>query len=64
LHVATDIHGIPVTLETLAGFASLQVKQGNLEHAFVFVLMILYHSTGYKKPKTAPSLCGPTWESN
>ncbi len=41
LHIATDIHGTPVALEALAGFASLQAKQGDMEHALELLLMVL-----------------------
>ena len=43
LHIATDIHGTPVALEALVGFASLQVQQGDMEHALELLLMALNH---------------------
>ena len=43
LRIATDIRATPVALEGLASFASLQAKQGKLEHALELLLMVLNH---------------------
>jgi tetratricopeptide (TPR) repeat protein len=43
LRIATDIHGTPVALEALAGFASLQATQGEREHALEVLLLVLNH---------------------
>jgi len=40
LRIATDIHGTPVALEALAGFASLQAKRGELEYALELLLIV------------------------
>jgi tetratricopeptide (TPR) repeat protein len=51
LRIAADIHGMPVALEALAGFASLQAKQGDLEHALELVWMVLHHSASLEETK-------------
>jgi predicted ATPase/transcriptional regulator with XRE-family HTH domain len=51
LRIATDIHGTPVALEALAGFASLQAKQGDLEHAFELVLIVLNHPASFQETR-------------
>jgi predicted ATPase/transcriptional regulator with XRE-family HTH domain len=51
LRIATDIHGIPVALEALAGFASLQAKQGDREHALDLLLLVLNHPASFQETK-------------
>jgi tetratricopeptide (TPR) repeat protein len=51
LRIATDIHGTPVALEALAGFASLQAKQGDMEHALELLLMVLHHPASLQETK-------------
>jgi predicted ATPase/DNA-binding XRE family transcriptional regulator len=55
LRIATDIHGTPVALEALAGFASLQAKRGNLEYALELLLMVLNHPASFHKTKNRAS---------
>jgi tetratricopeptide (TPR) repeat protein len=55
LHTATDIHGIPVALEALAGFASLQAKQGDKEHALELLLFVLNHPASLQVTKNRAS---------
>jgi tetratricopeptide (TPR) repeat protein len=43
LRIAIETRGTPVALEALAGIASLQVKQGDMEHALELLLMVLDH---------------------
>jgi predicted ATPase/transcriptional regulator with XRE-family HTH domain len=51
LRIATSIHGTPVAMEALAGFASLQAKQGHLEHAFELLLMVLDHPASLEETR-------------
>ena len=51
LHIANDIHGTPVALEALAGFASLKAKQGNMAHAHTLLLMILNHPASFQETR-------------
>ncbi len=51
LRIATDSHGTPVALEALVGFASLQVKQGDREHALELLLMVLNHPASLQETK-------------
>jgi tetratricopeptide (TPR) repeat protein len=51
LRIATDIQGTPVALEALAGFASLQVKRGELEHALELLLVVLNHPASFQDTK-------------
>jgi predicted ATPase/DNA-binding XRE family transcriptional regulator len=55
LRIATDIHGTPVALETLAGLASLQVKRGELEHALELLLIVLNHPASFQDTKNRAS---------
>jgi tetratricopeptide (TPR) repeat protein len=55
LHIATDIHGTPVALEALAGFASLQAKHGDREHALELLLVVLNHPTSLRETKNRAS---------
>ncbi len=51
LRIATEINGIPVALEALAGFASLQAKQGDMEHALELLLIVLNHPASLQETK-------------
>jgi predicted ATPase/transcriptional regulator with XRE-family HTH domain len=51
LRIATDIHGTPVALEALAGFASLQAKQANMEYALELLLIVLNHPASFQETK-------------
>jgi predicted ATPase/transcriptional regulator with XRE-family HTH domain len=51
LRIATDIHATPVALEALAGFASLQTKQGDREHALELLLIVLNHPASFQEAK-------------
>ena len=51
LRLATDIHGIPVALEALTGFASLQAKQGDLEHALELLRIVSNHPASLQETK-------------
>jgi tetratricopeptide (TPR) repeat protein len=53
LRIATDIHGIPVALEALAGLASLQAKQGDMERALEVLLMVLDHPASFQKTRNS-----------
>ena len=55
LHIATDIHATPVALEALAGFASLQAKQGDREYALELLLIVLNHPASYQETKNRAS---------
>lgn len=55
LRMATEIHGIPVALEALAGFASLQAKQGDLEYALELVLIVSNHPASLQESKKRAS---------
>jgi predicted ATPase/transcriptional regulator with XRE-family HTH domain len=55
LRIATEIQGIPVALDTLAGFASLQAKQGDLEHALELVLIVSNHPASLQETKNRAS---------
>jgi len=43
LHIATDIHGMPVVLEALVGIASLRAKGGETQSALELLLIVLNH---------------------
>jgi predicted ATPase/DNA-binding XRE family transcriptional regulator len=51
LRIASDIRGTPVALEALAGFASLQVKRGDLENALELLLLVLNHPAGFPETR-------------
>lgn len=51
LHIATDIYGTPVVLDALAGFASLQAKQGDRERALELVWVVLNHPASLQVTK-------------
>jgi predicted ATPase/DNA-binding XRE family transcriptional regulator len=51
LRIATEIHAIPVALEALTHFASLQAKQGDLERALEMLLMVLNHPISFHETK-------------
>lgn len=53
--MATEIHGTPVALEALAGFATLQVKQGNRKHALQLLLLVLNHPASSQETKNRAS---------
>lgn len=55
LHIATDIHATPLALEALAGFASLQTKQGDREHALELLWIVLNHPASYRETKNRAS---------
>jgi predicted ATPase/DNA-binding XRE family transcriptional regulator len=55
LRIATEIQGIPVALDTLAGFASLQAKQGDLEYALELVLIVSNHPASLQESKNRAS---------
>jgi predicted ATPase/transcriptional regulator with XRE-family HTH domain len=52
LRIATEIHGTPVALEALAGFASLQAKQGNTQRALELLLIVLNHPASFQETKS------------
>ena len=62
LRIATDFQGTPVALEALAAFASLQAKQGDLEHPLELLFIVLDHPAIYKRPRSVPEICEPTWK--
>jgi len=43
LRIATEIHGVPVMLETLVGMASLLAKRSEMQSAFELLLIVLKH---------------------
>ena len=51
LRIATETRGTPVVLEALAGFAILQVKRGELEHALELLLVVLNHPASFQDTK-------------
>jgi hypothetical protein len=51
LRIAAETHGIPVALEALAGLASLQAKQGDMEHALELLLIVLDHPAGIQETR-------------
>jgi tetratricopeptide (TPR) repeat protein len=51
LRIALDTGGTPVALDVLAGFASLQTKQGDGEHALELLLIVLNHSASFQETK-------------
>jgi predicted ATPase/DNA-binding XRE family transcriptional regulator len=51
LRIAADIHGTPVALEALAGFASLKSKQGDIEHALELLFIIFDHPASLQETK-------------
>jgi len=51
LSFATDIHGTPVALEALAGFASLRAKQGERKNALELLLVVLTHPASDQETK-------------
>jgi len=51
LRIAIDTRGTPVALEVLAGFASLQAKQGDREHALELLLIALNHPASIQETK-------------
>jgi tetratricopeptide (TPR) repeat protein len=51
LRIATEAGGTPVALEALAGFASLQAKQGNLEYALDLLLIVLNHPASLQETR-------------
>jgi predicted ATPase/transcriptional regulator with XRE-family HTH domain len=55
LAAAVEAEIWPDVLEALAGFASLQAKQGNMEHALELLLMILNHPASLQETKTRAS---------
>jgi tetratricopeptide (TPR) repeat protein len=55
LQIATDIHGTPVALEALVGFAHLRAKQGVREDALELVLMVLNHPASLQVTKNRAS---------
>jgi len=55
LRIATDIHGTPVALEALVGFASLQAKRENMEYALELLWMVLNHPASFQKTKNRAS---------
>jgi predicted ATPase/DNA-binding XRE family transcriptional regulator len=55
LRIAADIHGTPVALEALAGFASLLAKQGDREHAIELLLIVMYHPASTQETKNRAS---------
>ncbi|HET9588762.1 MAG TPA: hypothetical protein VFO91_08225, partial [Anaerolineales bacterium] len=55
LRIATEIHATPVALEALAGFASLQAKQGDLEHALQLLLMVFNHPASLQETQNRAS---------
>jgi hypothetical protein len=55
LHIATDIHGIPVALDALVDFASLRAKEGDREYAFELLLLVLNHPASLQVTKNRAS---------
>lgn len=51
LRIAIDIHGTPVALEALAGFAILKAKQGDMEHALELLFIIFDHPASLQETK-------------
>ncbi len=51
LRIAAETHGIPVALEALAGLASLQAKQGDMEYALELLLIVLDHLAGIQETR-------------
>jgi tetratricopeptide (TPR) repeat protein len=51
LRIAMETRGTPVALEALAGFASLQAKRGNMEHALELLLMVSNHPASFQETK-------------
>jgi tetratricopeptide (TPR) repeat protein len=51
LRIALDSGGTPVALEGLAGFASLQTKQGEREDALELLLIVLNHLASFQETK-------------
>jgi len=51
MRIATETSGTPVALEALAGFASLQAKQGNAEYALEWLLIVLNHPASFQETK-------------
>jgi tetratricopeptide (TPR) repeat protein len=51
LGIAIDTGGIPVALEALAGFASLQAKRGAKEHAIELLLVVLNHPASFPETR-------------
>jgi tetratricopeptide (TPR) repeat protein len=51
LRIAAETRGIPVALEALAGFANLEAKRGDIEHALELVLIILAHPASFQETK-------------
>jgi tetratricopeptide (TPR) repeat protein len=51
LTIAIDIHGMPVALEALVGFASLQAKQGDTKRALELLLLVLEHPASLQVTK-------------
>jgi len=56
LRIATDIHGTPVALEALAGFASLQAVQGHSEHALELLWIVMNNPACSQETKNHASL--------
>lgn len=55
LRIATDIHATPVALEALIGFASLEAKRGDMEHALELLLMVLSHPASFQETRNLAS---------
>jgi tetratricopeptide (TPR) repeat protein len=51
LTIAIDIHGMPVALEALVGFASLEAKQGDTKRALELLLLVLEHPASLQVTK-------------
>jgi hypothetical protein len=51
LRIAMETRATPVALEALAGFASLQAKQGDMEHALELLLMVSNHPASFQETK-------------
>ena len=64
LRIATETHGTPVALEALAGFASLQAKRGDMEHALELLLIVLNHPASFQETKNRAAVCASNWKRN
>jgi tetratricopeptide (TPR) repeat protein len=51
LRMAIDTRGTPVALEALAGFASLQAKQGDRQQALELLLLVLNQPASFQETK-------------
>jgi hypothetical protein len=55
LRLAIEMQGTPVALEALAGLASLQAEEGDMEYALELLLMVLNHPASFQETKNRAS---------